>query len=293
MRKLSTEKRATILGALVEGNSINATARMMGVSKITVLRLLADAGTFCLAHHDEHVRGLECERIQCDEIWSFCYAKEKNLPASMKDRPGVGSVWTWTALDADTKLMIAYHVGSRDANCAFDFMLDLSGRIINRAQLTTDGHGAYLPAVDEAFGSEVDYAMLIKLYGEPRKDEARYSPCDCVGVRSIPVKGFPDHRHVSTSFVERQNLTMRMSMRRFTRLTNGFSKKIENHRHAIALHYFYYNWIRKHETIKTTPAVASGLANKPLTLIDLVKMIEAEEKALGTRITDYLPACSK
>lgn len=293
MRKLSTEKRATILGALVEGNSVNATARMVGVSKITVLRLLADAGTFCLAYHDEHVRGLECERIQCDEIWSFCYAKDKNLPASMRDQPGVGSVWTWTALDADTKLMVAYHVGSRDAACALDFMLDLAGRILNRPQLTTDGHGAYLPAVDEAFGGEVDYAMLIKLYGEPRKEDARYSPCDCVGTRQVPVKGFPDRRHVSTSYVERQNLTMRMSMRRFTRLTNGFSKKIENHRHAIALHYFYYNWVRKHETLKTTPAVAAALSNKPLTMMDLVRMIEVEEAQLGTRITDYLPADSK
>lgn len=293
MRKLTTEKRAMILGALVEGSSINATARLCGCSKITVLRLLADAGDFCARFHDEHVRGLQAERVQADEIWSFVHAKDKNLPRHLAGQPGYGSVWTWTAIDADTKLIISWHVGDRGESCAKAFMLDLASRIDNRIQLTTDGHAAYLKAVNAAFGTDIDYAQLIKLYGQSRDGEARYSPCECIGTRKVPVSGGPLQCDTSTSFVERSNLTMRMQQRRFTRLTNAHSKKFENHEHAVALHFFYYNFCRKHQTLKTTPAVAADLANSPMTLLDLVKMMEAEEARIGGRITSYLPAASK
>ncbi len=287
MRKLSTEKRAAILGALVEGNSINSTARMVGASKITVLRLLADVGTFCAEYHNVFVRGLQSKRVQLDEIWSFCGCKDK---AKNNGSDGFGSVWTWTAIDADSKLCISYLVGLRDTDYATAFVKDVAERIDTRIQLTSDGHKPYLEAVEAAFQGNVDYAMLIKVYGAEKKEEKRYSPAVCQGCKSNDKAGSPDPKHVSTSYVERQNLTMRMSMRRFTRLTNGFSKKIENHEHAIALHYFYYNFIRKHQTLKTTPAVAAGLANRVFSVLDLVKMIELEEKRVGGRLTSYLPA---
>lgn len=290
MRKLSTEKRATILSALFEGNSINATARMIGVSKITVLRLLADAGTFCAQYHNVFVRNLKTVRVQMDEIWAFCGCKDR---AKENGAEGFGSVWTWVGMDADSKLCISYVVGQRDADCALAFCHDVADRLENRVQLTTDGFHLYAHAIESAFRGEVDYAKLIKIYGTDSEGEKRYSPGVCIGCKREAMAGQPDIEHVSTSYVERQNLTMRMSMRRYTRLSNGFSKKIENHEHAVAMHYFYYNFIRKHQTLKTTPAVAAGLANKALTVLDLVSMMEAEEKKLGERLTNYLPAASK
>jgi len=291
MRKLTAEKRAAILNALVEGSSINATARMCGVSKITVLRLLADAGQFCADYHDVYVRNLVSKRVQADEIWSFCGCKDKALKAGAS---GYGSVWTWVGLDADSKLAISYLVGGRGPEAARVFAHDIADRVADRIQLTTDGHGPYPDAVDAAFQGKIDYAQLIKVFGKVGQgDERRYSPPECIGCRKEAKAGTPNPEHVSTSYVERQNLTMRMSMRRMTRLSNGYSKKIENHAHATALHFFYYNFIRKHHTIKTTPAVAAGLANAPLTILDLVKMIEAEEVKLGGRLTDYLPAAEK
>lgn len=290
MRKLSTEKRAAILSALVEGNSINATCRMIGVAKKTVLRLLADAGRFCADYHDLIVRDLQSKRVQVDEIWAFCGCKDK---AREFGAEGFGSVWTWTAIDAESKLCISYLVGLRDVEYAVEFCKDIADRLASRVQLTTDGLHAYIYAVDQAFHGNVDYARLIKLYGQDPEGEKRYSPAECIGCRREVEAGAPDRDHVSTSFVERQNLTMRMSIRRFTRLTNAFSKKIENHEHAVALHYFHYNFIRKHQTLKTTSAVAAGIANRPLTVLDLVRMIEDEEKKLGGRLTDYLPAASK
>jgi len=288
MRKLSSEKRAAILNALVEGSSVNATARMCGASKITVLRLLADAGQFCDDYHDVYVRGIASKRVQADEIWAFCGCKEKAKKAGAN---GYGSVWTWVATDADSKLCISYLVGGRGPEHAHLFAQDVADRVKDRIQLTTDGHGPYTEAVDNAFHGKVDYAQLIKVFGKVgQEDQRRYSPPECIGCKKQSMAGQPNPDHVSTSFVERQNLTMRMSMRRFTRLTNGFSKKIENHEYAIALHFFHYNFIRKHMTLKTTPAVAAGLANTTLTMIDLVKMIEAEEAKLGGRLTDYLPS---
>ena len=287
MRKLATEKRAIILTCLVEGNSVNATARMAGVSKVTILRLLADTGTFCAQYHDLMVCNLQSRRVQVDEIWAFCGCKDK---ARDKGADGYGSAWTWTAIDADSKLCVSYLVGLRDGGYATEFIRDVADRIDRRIQLTSDGHKPYLEAVEDAFGGDIDYAQLIKIYGAERAGEARYSPAKCIGCREHAVYGNPDQKHVSTSYVERQNLTMRMSMRRFTRLTNAFSKKIENHEHAVALHYFYYNFVRKHQTIKTTPAVAAGIANRPMTMLELVKMIEDEEKRIGGRITDYLPS---
>ncbi len=286
MRKLPVEKRAAILSALVEGVSINATARMCHVSKITILRLLADAGQFCADYHDVFVRGLATQRVQADEIWGFCGCKEKAKKAGAN---GYGSVWTWVALDADTKLCISYLVGGRGAECAEVFAKDVADRLEGRVQLTTDAHGPYSEAVDGAFHGNVDYAMLVKVFGKmSTDDQRRYSPAECVGCRREVKSGQPHPDHISTSYVERQNLTMRMSIRRLTRLSNGFSKKIENHEYAIALHFFYYNYIRKHMTLKTTPAVAAGLANAPITMLDLVNMIEAEESKLGGRLTDYL-----
>jgi IS1 family transposase len=287
MRRLSTEKRAMILHALVEGNSINATARMCGCSKITVLRLLADAGTFCAEYHDEHVRNLQCERVQMDEIWSFVGCKDKT---KKQGAGGHGSIWTWVAIDADTKLVASYLIAERSQEAALDFVSDLRDRIDSRIQLTSDGFSAYREAVADVFGGCVDYAMLIKEYGWDGSMETRYSPPACIGAKKVARCGMPDEKHVSTSLIERQNLTLRMGSRRFTRLTNAFSKKVENHAHAIALHYFYYNFCRKHQTIKTTPAVAMGVADRALTILDLVGMIEKEESRIGGRITEYLPS---
>lgn len=278
MRKLSGEKRTAILAALVEGSSINATARMCGVSKLTILRLLADVGSLCRKLHNVMVRGLRSKRIQADEIWAFCGCKQKNKESGKK---GHGDVWTWIAMDAETKIVVAYLVGKRDAACANDFMLDVAGRVLQHLQLTTDGHKTYLNAVENAFGSEVDYAQLVKMYGSesgPEGPERKYSPGQCNGARKVPQLGLPEAKHISTSYVERQNLTVRMGNRRHTRLTNAFSKKLSNHEHAIALHYFHYNFIRRHKTLGTTPAVASGISNREWTIADLVGLLEAEER---------------
>jgi IS1 family transposase len=280
MNRLSTEKRAQIVGCLVEGMSIRATVRVSGAAKNTVTKLLLELGEACDRYQDRTLRNLTCKRIQCDEVWSFCYAKEKNVPAARKGAFGYGDVWTWTAIDADTKLVPAWLIGERGTTDAISFVMDLRGRLANRVQLTTDGHRPYLTAVEGVFTDlDVDYAMLIKLYGrDPDSDAKRYSPAKCTGIRKIPISGEPDEAHISTSYVERQNLTMRMGMRRFTRLTNAFSKKIENLAAAVSLHFMHYNFCRVHQTLGTTPAVAAGVADHIWTLAEVVKLLEPDER---------------
>ena len=278
MNKLDTKTRKIIIRCLVEGQSIRATARTAEVSKNTVTKLLIDAGKACAAYQDRVLRGLPCTRVQCDEIWSLVYAKEKNVRRAKSAPPEAGDVWTWTAVCADTKLVPSWRVGDRSGATALDFMDDLKGRLANRVQLTTDGHRAYLEAVEEAFGADVDYAMLIKLYGkggDEASPETRYSPSECTGTKTEIIKGDPDGEHISTSYVERQNLTMPMSMRRFTRLTNAFSKKVENHAHAVALHFMYYNFCRLHQTLRVTPAIEAGVADRLWEIGDIVDMVEA------------------
>jgi IS1 family transposase len=272
MNRLSTTKRTQVIAALVEGNSINATCRMLGVGKHTVLRLLVDAGCACAAYHHHNVRGLHVRRLQCDEIWAFVGAKRKNVSPD-KEANGWGDVWTWTAIDADTKLIVTYYVGDRGKRAAYEFMHDCAERIVGRPQITTDALRHYLTAVEDAFGADVDYAQLQKIYGAPTPDESRYSPATCIGCDMKVVTGDPDPKHVSTSYVERQNLTMRMSMRRFTRLTNGFSKKFENHAHQIALYFFHYNFCRVHKTLRVTPAMEAGLADHIWTLEELCSLL--------------------
>ena len=258
MNRLSREKQAQIVAALVEGNSIRATARMAGVSKDTVMKLQVEAGYACAEYMDKAFQNLTCKRIQCDEIWAFCYAKEKNVPAEKKGQFGYGDIWTWAAIDADTKLIPSFTIGNRSAASARQLIEDLAGRLKNRIQLTTDGHRAYLDAVEGAFGSEIDYAMLSKIY-ESSQEETRYSPAKCVGIEERVIMGDPDPDHISTSYVERQNLSMRMGIRRFTRLTNGFSKKIENHATSVALYLMHYNFCRVHQTLRVTPAMEAGV----------------------------------
>jgi IS1 family transposase len=276
MNRLPISKRAQILHSLVEGNSLRSASRLADVSINTVYKLLVDAGEACAAYHDEHVRGVASRRVQCDEIWSFVYAKAKNVRTAKRQDLAFGDAWTWVAIDADTKLVLSYLVGGRDSEYAMALMDDLRRRVTTRMQLTTDGHAPYLQAVEEAFGADIDYAMLIKLYGAPPAEaEAarRYSPSDCLGTRKDKITGNPDPKHVSTSYVERQNLTMRMSMRRFTRLTNAFSKKIENHAHAVALHYMHYNFVRIHKTLRVTPAMAAGVADRLWDISDIAHLV--------------------
>lgn len=282
MNTLPLAKRAQILGLLVEGNSINATCRIMGAAKATVLKLLADVGQACAEYQDKALRNLPCKRVQCDEIWSFVGAKQKNVPED-KIGFGVGDVWTWTAICADTKLIASWMVGSRDGEAARAFIADLATRLANRIQLTTDGHKVYLDAVEDAFAWEVDYAMLVKQYGDgSASPERKYSPSNYIGSKKIKITGNPAKAHVSTSYVERQNLTMRMSMRRFTRLTNGFSKKIENHAHAVALHFMYYNFGRIHKTLRVTPAMQAGIADHVWGLEEIAALVpEPEAKPRG------------
>ena len=272
MNRLDTKTRAQILHLLVEGNSLRATARITGVSRNTVDKLLRDVGAACLAYQDEHLRNLSCKRIQCDEIWSFVYSKAKNVPQDKQDEFGVGDVWTWVAICADTKLVPCWHVDNRSAKAASAFMHDLADRLSHRVQLTTDGHKAYLDAVDDAFGRNIDYARLIKLYGTTREGEKRYSPSKIIGAKCGAVFGNPDMEHVSTSYVERQNLTMRMHMRRFTRLTNAFSKKIENHCHAISRHYMFYNFARVHKSLKMPPAMAAEVADHVWSMEEIAEL---------------------
>jgi IS1 family transposase len=279
MNKLPLAKRAQILTLLCEGSSMRSIERIVGCSINTVDKLLRDAGEVALAYHDEHARGVKASRVQCDEVWSFVHAKAKNAPNSKRaGDPTIGDCWTWTAVEAQSKLLISYLVGGRDAEYALMLMDDLRGRSANRVQLTTDGHSAYLGAIEEAFGADIDYSMLIKLYGEPPSSpEAarRYSPSDCVGTRKNKVTGNPDPKHVSTSYVERANLTMRMAMRRFTRLTNAFSKKLENHAHMVALYALWYNFVRIHKTLRTSPAMAAGIESRLWSMEDVVALIDA------------------
>lgn len=272
MNKLSIEKRTQILSCLVEGNSLRATARMCDVAFNTVLKFIPEIGEACDQYQDKVFRNLKCKMIQCDEIWSFCYSKAKNVPEDKRDTFGYGDVWTWVALDAETKLVPTFMVGNRDAKTAKIFMDDLAERLANRVQLTTDGYKVYLEAVENAFGGDIDYAMLVKLY-ESTQTETRYSPAKYEGSEKKRISGNPDPKKVSTSYVERQNLTMRMCMRRFTRLTNGFSKKIENHVYHLSLHYMYYNFCRVHKTLRVTPAMEAGIADHVWTLEEIVKLI--------------------
>ncbi|CDN47037.1 transposase [Neorhizobium galegae] len=278
MNKLDTETRSRILHMLYEGQSIRAITRIMGMSKNTIAKLLVDAGKACAEYHDQNVRYVQSGRIQCDEIWSFTYAKAKNVKDAKSAPEGAGDTWTWTALDADSKLIVSYLVGGRDTEYGSAFMEDVASRLASRAQLTSDGHRAYLEAVEGAFGAD-DYAMLFKLYGAAPKDgvSVRFSSGDCVGLKKTPITGNPDAAYISTSYVERQNLTMRMHMRRFTRLTNAFSKKVENHAYAVALHFMYYNFVRIHKTLRMSPAMAAGISDRLWEMKDIVALVEAAE----------------
>ena len=279
MNKLPVQARAQILTLLCEGSSMRAISRITGVSINTVTKLLIDAGLACARFHDENVHGVKARRVQCDEIWSFCYAKAKNVATAKAAPERAGDVWTWTALDSDSKMIVSYLIGGRDSEYALAFMDDLRGRLVNRVQLTTDGHKAYLNAVEEAFGDDVDYAMLVKMYGEGPKTEARYSPAICTGARKQAITGNPDKAHVSTSHVERSNLTMRMHMRRYTRLTNGHSKKFENHCHMVALYTVWYNFARINSAVKVAPAMAAGISSRLWEMSDIVALIDAREEA--------------
>jgi IS1 family transposase len=277
MNRLSNEDRARILHLLCEGMSIRAITRLTGASKNTVAKLLIDAGKACAAYHDANVRDVKAARIQVDEIWSFTYAKQRTVATAKAAPDHAGDTWTWTALDADSKLIVSYLVGGRDAEYAMWFVDDLRARLANRVQLTSDGHKAYLEAVEGAFGADVDYAQLVKMYGPTITAPGRYSPAQCTGAKKIRVTGNPNVADVSTSYVERQNLTIRMHMRRFTRLTNAFSKKVENHAHAVALHMMYYNFVRIHKTLRVTPAMAAGVTDRLWEIADIAKLVEDAE----------------
>ncbi len=282
MSKLSLNERVQILSMLVEGSSMRSISRVVGVSINTVTKLLAEAGEACIDFHDENVRGLNCKRIECDEIWSFVYAKEKNVHTAKSAPTFAGDIWTWTSICADSKLICNWFIGGRDADYAKLFMDDLAARLNGRVQMTTDGHKAYLQAIEGAFGNEIDYAQLVKLYGaSPESANGRYSPAQCTGIKKTAKIGNPEEKHVSTSYAERQNLTMRMHMRRFTRLTNAFSKKFESHCHMVALYTVWYNFIRTHKTLKTTPAVAAGLAYAPRGFDFIVGLVEARAPKTG------------
>ncbi|KQQ19576.1 transposase [Methylobacterium sp. Leaf122] len=284
MNKLSSADRARILHLLCEGMSIRAVARTTGASKNTIAKLLVDAGKACAAYHDEHVRNVQSRRVQVDEIRSFTYAKQKNVADAKATPDGAGDTWTWTAIDADAKLVLSYFVGGRDGECAGWFIDDLKGRLTTRVQLTSDGHKAYLEAIESAVGADVDYAQLVKLYGTPPGSiQGRYSPAECTGIRKTTIEGRLDDAHVSTSYVERQNLTMRMHMRRFSRLTNAFSKKVENHAYAVALHFMYYNFVRLHAKLRVSPAMAAGVTDRLWGIGDIVSLVEAADERPGKR----------
>jgi len=276
MNKLPLQKRTQIINLLVEGMSLRATSRIADVSINTVTKLLVDVGRACQEFHDATVHNLTSTHVQCDEIWSFVYAKDKNVEDAVAAPDKAGDVWTWTAIDADSKLILSWFVGSRDADSALEFMKDVQSRLKNRVQLTTDGLKAYREAVDQTFGNDIDFAQLIKMYGQPqgKENERRYSPADCTGAEKKRITGNPDVGHISTSHVERQNLTMRMHMRRFTRLTNAFSKKMENHCYAIALHFVYYNFVKIHKSLRVTPAMEAGLTKKLMSIEDIVRLTD-------------------
>lgn len=276
MKQLTTAQRAQVVRCLCEGNSIRSTVRITGVAKNTVVKLMCEIGCACADYHHRNVRNLTVRHLQCDEIWSFVGAKKKNVTLE-QEQNGWGDVWTWTAIDADTKLCVTYHVGDRGKHSAFAFMEDCASRINGRLQITTDAHKPYLAAVEKAFGGDADYAQLHKIYGATEANEARYSPATCIGCDIKTVSGVPDPRHVSTSHVERQNLSMRMSMRRFTRLTNGFSKKVENHGHAVALYFAYYNFCRVHQTLRVTPAMEAGLTDHVWSVEELIALLPKSE----------------
>ena len=274
MNRLPLDRRVAVIHALLEGVSIRATVRLTGVAKGTITRLLAEVGTACAEYQHRTMRNLTCRRIQCDEIWSFVGVKQRNIPAEREGEAGIGDTWTWVAIDADTKLVPSWLVGARDTEFATMFIQDLASRLAHRVQLTTDGHRPYLVAVEQGFAGEIDYAMIVKLYGQPTNPETRYSPPVCIGCRKTGITGEPDPDHVSTSYVERQNLTMRMQMRRFTRLTNAFSKKLANHEHSVALHYMHYNFGRRHQSLRVTPAMAAGVDRRLWSVEDIVRLAE-------------------
>ena len=289
MNKLSFEDRAKVVRLLVEGNSLRSCSRITDIAYNTILKLLVEVGKACIKFHNENVVNVNSNLVQCDEIWSFIFCKDKNTEyCTKKETQHIGDAWTWVGIDADTKLVVSWLVGDREAECADKFMRDVAGRLKHRVQLTTDGHKPYLKAIEDAFEDEIDYARLIKTYGtaEGEGSDRKYSPATCTGIKKVWVSGDPVEADISTSYVERQNLTMRMNMRRFTRLTNAFSKKIENHNYAVAIHYAYYNWVRIHKTLRVTPAMEAKLATKPMTIDDIVRMayageIEAEKKRLA------------
>ncbi|MFZ1728032.1 MAG: IS1 family transposase [Albidovulum sp.] len=286
MNKLPIHKRVMILNLLVEGMSMRAVSRTVGVSINTVTKALVEAGEACAAYHDEIVRNVKANHVQCDEIWSFCYAKDKNVPTAKAAPDGAGDVWTWTAIERDSKMILSFEVGDRSGATAIEFMDDLRARLATRVQLTTDGYKVYLEAVEGAFGGDVDYAMLVKMYGEPtgaKGHERKYSPAECTGARKEIVSGYPVKEMVSTSHVERQNLTMRMGMRRFTRLTNGFSKKLENHLHMLSLYFVHYNFVRVHKSLRMTPAMAAGVSDTLHDMEWLVGIIDAAAPAPNPR----------
>jgi len=273
MNRLNTERRTQILRCLVEGNSIRSTVRITGAAKNTVTKLLVDVGKACAEYQNKTFRNLPCQRLQVDEIWSFCYAKQKNVPKELKGKFGYGDVWTFTSICADTKLVPSWLVGNRNVETAYVFLKDLASRMKNKVQLTTDGHKIYFNTVDFAFGTNVDYAQLVKIYGRPSTGEKRYSPPEFIEARPKQIFGNPDPKHISTSYAERQNLTMRMHMRRFTRLTNAFSKKVDNLAHAVALHFMHYNFCRIHRSLRVTPAMEADITNKLWSIRDIVGLI--------------------
>jgi len=279
MNKLPTEKRIQILTLLVEGNSLRAASRISDTAFNTVAKLFVDAAKACADYQDRTLRNLKCRRLQLDEVWSFVYAKEKNVRAAKAAPDNAGDVWTWVAIDAETKLVPSWRVGDRSSETAIAFVDDLASRLASRVQITTDGHRPYLEAIEGAFGGDVDYAMLVKLYGQEPGGEKRYSPAECIGIRKTRIEGNPDPKHISTSFAERQNLTLRTSSRRFTRLTNAFSKKLENHALSVALHYMHYNFCRIHKTLRVTPAMAAGVTNRLWSVADMVAVLETWENS--------------
>jgi IS1 family transposase len=278
MNKLSHEDRCAVIRCLCEGCSIRSTVRITGVAKNTIQKLTREVGEACLKYQDKVFHGLTVQRAQIDELWCFCYAKDKNLPDNMRDDPSVGSIWTWTCMDADTKLIFSWRLGSRDASVGQEFMNDVASRVHNRMQLTTDGHAVYMNAVYNSFGVGIDYAQLVKIYGTPSPEEVhRYSPGKCLGTKKQRAIGAPDEDHISTSFAERQNLNIRMQNRRYTRLTNGFSKKAEMLAYSIAITFMYHNFVRKHQTLRMPPALKAGVATHVWSISDMVKLADEAE----------------